>query len=497
MDATLVRFGALLRMRGIRISPPETVDAARALGHVDLARREQVKTALQATLVKDGRDVALFDELFEAFFRVAPLVDGSPTEEVITGSTGSAGADAQNAPEDAADIDASMGSSDKERTELGQFFAEDEAAGEKPAFSQGEGDMPGRGREELMIGEAQDAEGELDLVLHLDRVSDPGAPGEFNFDPGRMIEGDAAADGVHAHHLPTESLLEETDVDALREALGGGGIENLEEMLRAHLQKLKALEAPQRPALDPLVAKHAHFSEEEERRMEALLVRTSRDLHGALSHRREPSPRGRLSSARTMRVAMRTGGLPFRPITVERREDRPRLAVLVDISLSVRNTARFTLHLVAGLQAMFGKVRTFAFVADLVEVSDLLRREPLQIALAMMFGGDVLDVDANSNYGRALQTFHDEFLAAVDRRTTVVILGDGRGNGNPPQLWALEEIARRARDVVWLTPELERYWPFGSSDMRAYAELCDRVEVVRDLEGLESVAGNVLMPRRR
>ncbi len=311
-----------------------------------------------------------------------------------------------------------------------------------------------------------------------------------------MIEGDAASGGVHAHHLPTESLLEETDVPKLRDGTGGQ-IENLEEMLRAHLEKLRALEAPEHPALDPLVARHAHFTDEEQRRMEALLVRTSRDLRGALSYRRAPSRRGRLSSARTMRASLRTGGLPFRPVTVDRKEDRPRLVVIVDVSLSVRNTARFTLHLVAGLQRMFGKVRTFAFVADLVEVTGLLRREPLETALAMMFGGDVLDVDANSNYGRALETFHDDFLAAVDRRSTVVILGDGRGNGNPPHLWALEAIARRARDVVWLTPELERYWPYGSSDMQSYADVCDRVEVVRDLDGLEAVAGNVLMPRRR
>ncbi len=42
--------------------------------------------------------------------------------------------------------------------------------------------MPGRGSEELMIGAAEEGEGEPEHVLHLDRVSDPGAPGDFNFD---------------------------------------------------------------------------------------------------------------------------------------------------------------------------------------------------------------------------------------------------------------------------------------------------------------------------
>ena len=72
-----------------------------------------------------------------------------------------------------------------------------------------------------------------------------------------------------------------------------------------------------------------------------------------------------------MRRNMRFDGIPFRPVTVARTEDKPRLVILADVSLSVRATARFTLHLVHGLQDMFGQVRSFAFVADLLEATDL------------------------------------------------------------------------------------------------------------------------------
>jgi uncharacterized protein with von Willebrand factor type A (vWA) domain len=74
----------------------------------------------------------------------------------------------------------------------------------------------------------------------------------------------------------------------------------------------------------------------------------------------------------------------------------------------------------------------------------------------------------------------------------VLVLGDGRGNRNPPQVWALEDVSRRARQLVWLTPEPERYWQLGASDMPDYAALCHRVELVRDLDQLEAVAGSVL-----
>ena len=107
--------------------------------------------------------------------------------------------------------------------------------------------------------------------------------------------------------------------------------------------------------------------------------------------------------------------------------------VLTDVSLSVRATARFTLHLVHGLQNLFGQVRTFAFVAELVEITDLFEDHPVEHALGLVFGGDVLDVDANSDYGAAFGAFHEDFSSAVTRRTTVLVLGDGRGQRQRPE----------------------------------------------------------------
>lgn len=100
----------------------------------------------------------------------------------------------------------------------------------------------------------------------------------------------------------------------------------------------------------------------------------------------------------------------------------------------------------------------------------------------------MLDTDANSDYGSAFGEFLSEHGTAVTRRTTVLVLGDARGNGNDPNLPAFEEIARHAREVIWLTPEPRYSWALGGCDLPAYAEFCDRVRVVRDLPGLETTA---------
>jgi uncharacterized protein with von Willebrand factor type A (vWA) domain len=74
----------------------------------------------------------------------------------------------------------------------------------------------------------------------------------------------------------------------------------------------------------------------------------------------------------------------------------------------------------------------------------------------------------------------------------VVILGDGRGNGHDPNMEVFEEIARRCKQLIWLTPERRNVWRLGRCDLPRYAELCDRVDVVRDLDGLDRATNDIL-----
>ena len=106
-------------------------------------------------------------------------------------------------------------------------------------------------------------------------------------------------------------------------------------------------------------------------------------------------------------------------------------------------------------------------------------------------GGGPIDVDADSDYGSVFETFLEDYGSALNHRTTVVVLGDGRGNGHNPGLRAFEEITRRARSTLWLTPEPRFSWRLGRCDLPLYAEHCDRVQVVRGLSGLEDLSHRI------
>jgi uncharacterized protein len=96
----------------------------------------------------------------------------------------------------------------------------------------------------------------------------------------------------------------------------------------------------------------------------------------------------------------------------------------------------FTLNLVRGMQRLFSPARTFIFVDDVVEVTERFHDHPLEEAPQLVFGGRLLEVDPISDYGRSFGRFVDEYLGAVNHRSTLLILDGGRGDGKDAGLAA-------------------------------------------------------------
>jgi hypothetical protein len=54
----------------------------------------------------------------------------------------------------------------------------------------------------------------------------------------------------------------------------------------------------------------------------------------------------------------------------------------------------------------------------------------------------------------------------------VLILGDGRSNNGNPRLDLMQELADKAKRVVWLCPEPVHSWGSGDSCMLQYRPYC-------------------------
>ena len=192
---------------------------------------------------------------------------------------------------------------------------------------------------------------------------------------------------------------------------------------------------------------------------------------------------------------MATGGVPFALSRKKKRRDKPRLVLLCDVSDSMRAVARFMLELTYSAQELFDRTRSFVFVSELAEATELFAREPMRVALGHAYGGGVVSVAENSNYGRVLRSFEREFVSELDKRTTVVVLGDGRTNYHDDAADVLDAIRTRARALLWLCPESRGNWATGDSAMNRYAPKCSRVLEVRCAADLQQAARAMLAYR--
>jgi uncharacterized protein len=495
VERSLHRFVRLLRLRGVRVSVTEAHDAMRAAAQPGaLDDRETLRCVLRVALVKDRRDEELFDELFDRYFRLEPVAP-SPRHGPGHGHEDLADqGDAESftiSPEPPGAP--RQGHSHGKPADIRDFFRpEDLAASWNLHQEANKIDLAGM-TDEIVLAKERDRLGMSGPRLQLDtaRLHGAGPPGRLVSSPGTRLDAGLSV----AEEQALLGWLDDPDSDvaaAARPRGPGGEIVNLAELLKRHLAALAAMDRRAVESPEQHGPRASVLGEAERYRLEDTLRRLARTMPGALTHRRVVAGRGRVDPARTMRASMRYDGVPFRPVTVARKQDKPRLVVLADVSLSVRHAARFTLYFVHGLQRLFGQVRTFAFVAGTAEVTDLFAEHPAERAVEKIFGGNLLDVDADSDYGAAFGRFREEFPDAVTQRTTVIILGDGRGNGHDPNLDAFEEITRRARQVIWLTPERRTMWRLGHCDLPRYAEFCDRVDVVRDLDGLDRATDDIV-----
>ncbi len=498
METALHRFVRLLRMFGVRVSVAESTDAMRCAAQPGvLDDRETLRQALKVALVKDRREEQIFDEVFSAFFALEPVVSDEDAHEHShehddLSDTGEL--QSFTASEEPAQTP-QQGHTHGKPADIRDYFSPEDLAQQFNLHQESNKIDLASMTEEIVFSSNEDgsAGDSPSVQLEIERLHNAGAPGQLANHTGHRLDTQLSI----AEEQTLLDWLAQPDDPADADTAGprnpvAGILEELPELLKRHLTRLAELESTALEAPEVAHGRLDRVDEQERQQLEESLRRIARSLRGALTSRRRNTPRGRVHPARTMRRNMRYDGIPFRPVTITRAEDKPRLVVLTDVSLSVRATARFTLHLVHGLQSLFGQVRSFAFVDEAVEITELFTDHPLERALGLVFdglpNGGVLDVDANSDYGRTFGTFLAEYGNALNRRTTVLVLGDGRGNGNDPNFEAFAEIARRVRETIWLTPEPRYSWSLGSCDLPRYAENCTRVRVVRDLSGLEQAA---------
>ncbi|MFD5813287.1 VWA domain-containing protein [Streptomyces sp. NPDC127038] len=434
-----------LRSHGVRIGTGETVDAARAVAALGLADRERLREGLAATLLHGPGQRRVFDPVFEVYF-----------PHGVGGPDGTAPADR-----------------DGLRDRLAAALAADDQA------------LMGR--------------------LAIEAVDGFGGYG-----------GTTATDGWSSYQT-LDRLRPQTLLARVRDAVrAGGGAEGftdrlLEDEIRRRVEvfrKQVATEARRRVAerrdrdeiarraiaptadrVDFLFAGRDRLAE-----LRKAVQPLARKLATRLAARRRRAHRGTVDLRRTLRGSLSTGGVPMRPVLRRRRPVRPELVLLCDVSGSVSGFSDFTMLLVQALHDQFSKVRVFAFVNRVDEVTGLIgpgRADPEGLSARIRAEAEITGWHGSSDYGVALGEFAERYTAAVGSRTTVFVLGDARTNMSDPNLSAVRRLNRQARRVYWLNPEARSQWGTGDSAALAYADLVEMHEC-RNAGQLSALIGRLL-----
>jgi len=468
----ILEFTNILRRAGVRVSTAEVLDAFQALEVLPIDNREVFRDALGATMVKRAADVAAFHELFDLFW--SGFYD-SLRESLEAASAG--------LPE-RMDYEALL----RQIAELLQTTEGAPVALSDLARAMLTGDLAQL--ESLIRGAAESA--------GIERIENFLQVGFFS---RRTLEGM----GAERVEIELRELMDRlraagmspADIDAL-----GSLINGLMDAIRKSVRNFTEREIQQRNhdymekyRQETLLEKSFyHLSEDEVRKMREVVERLAQKIKNILTIRRRRMKRGKLDLHQTLRRNMSHGGIPFEMVWKHRRKDRPKLVILCDVSSSVANVSRFMLQFCYSLQEAFTKIRSFIFVAELGEVTHLFKDADINQSIERALqGGGAINVYTRSNFGNAFYVFSRDYLASIDKKTTVLVLGDARNNYHDPKDWCLREIHSRAKEVIWLNPENPNAWGFGDSVMNRYAPFADVAEECRNLRQLSNLIDRLVL----
>jgi len=151
----------------------------------------------------------------------------------------------------------------------------------------------------------------------------------------------------------------------------------------------------------------------------------------------------------------------------------------------VAEFASFTLTLLQAMTEEFPRMRSFAFVDAVDEVThDLHDVASFLEVRHVLYRADVVRADGHSDYGSVLAQFWDRFGSALDSRSTIILTGDLRSNHRDPRADVLRLIHSRAHKVYALNPDREADWDTADSIASVYRPYLDGAFEVRNLTQL-------------
>ena len=489
-------FLRILRAADIQVSPAEAIDAAAVIDEIGMGDRTLLKHALGHSLAKTEFEKQAFEECFESYFMPPDMKIGMPDNAAANDDAGDA-AD-ESAPGDAQEADGDADAQDGE--------AQDgDAQGGQPQGGDAQGNATG-GKPSGGAEAEADISGAPQSLLEMVENRDTAALQSAMADAATLV-GLANAKLFTQQGMFSRRILEQmglTEFDRrVREMAEGGETDRAEALKAGRAQLFDAVFdfverqiAMRTKNAGRLLREDAlsrirltNLDKSDMKIMRGLIQRLAKRLASRHSRRRKKAQRGMLDIRRTMRANVAYDGNLFELAWRRTKIDRPKLIVLCDVSGSVAAVSRFFLMFLYSLDEVMPKTRSFVFSNRAGEISDMMKQgdmdEVMEQALRQFGGG-------STDYGMSLMDLAEATLDDIDKKTTVMVLGDARSNYGDPGHLVLKEMHERAARVIWLNPEPESTWGTGDSEMKRLGAYCTHTKVCNSVKHVERVLDDLL-----
>ena len=456
MESRILQLIAALRASGVRVSLAESAEAFSAVDIMGIQDREEFRLSLRTTLVKDVKDLPVFDKLFPLFFGTGtpPMMGGDPSADMT--------------PEEAQMMaEALRQYTQNLRQRMNRLMNGDQLS-----------------REELEA---------LGQMVGLNQVDDLRYQ---KWMADRMMRALAFPEVREA----LKELMEELQ----RMGMSRDRLEQMKEMIQQNMQGMRdqieqfageriaenmSDKEPGDRADDLMNRPFNALSDSDKKALQQEVKRLAAMLRTRIALRQKRAKSGQLDPKATIRSNLKYHGVPME-IKHKDRIRKPKIVVICDISTSMRFCSELMLSFLFALQGQVRKTHAFAFIDHLEYMSDDFNGSNADEAIASVLWR-MPSGHYNTDLGWSLNDFQNEYLDTLNGQTTLIIVGDGRNNYYDPRLDIFSAMTRRAARTIWLNPEPPVLW-HGDSDMAKYAPLCDNVLKVSNMRELANAVDTLM-----
>src|SRR5664280_63160 len=450
MVKLIQQFASCCRAAGLRISTSEVLDSLNQLQLINPTDELQFRSLLRANFAKSMRDVQHFDRLYHLFFHemrmdTADMKQAASHSEQIKKVAAILKQMPHDNPVYDAVVDFLQGNPLALLREMRRIQTEEEVT--MLRFNLG----PLGNRLNVMLQINKAASSANALVEENYAKTDSAAGRDL---AAYFAERVAAARSILMYE-PRPGDINTKKINTYEQRLKGLGEKSFSSFTRQEVEEM-------REAIDKLVRK----------------------LKNIVSRRFSVRNRGNLDVKKTLRASAKYNGVPLDIKYRRKTKRKSRIVTLCDVSGSVWAAARFMLNLLYSLQDCFEKVNSFFFIDHLSEVTSIFEEHEINEAISLILEKSDVNYNAYTDYGETLRNFKKDYMELLTKKTTLIIVGDGRSNYMNPEDAILGQMRERCRRVIWLNPEQENLWGTGDSEIRSYMHHCHEVRQCRNINQL-------------